>query len=219
MPVGTPVGWQAFSPATILVIRESHQENNMKRLALATSVAALATISGIPAAQAGERIDRGFHQVGQTMWTDLEDKAEIARFPLGSTDPSFIIYVEYFPPGTDPCSAEDAARGECTLQSLCEINVEVREDLQPIRNVPLQPDNSTVNVLWIDRAWLDGGGHANPDYMYYVQNFGRLIIAGNGEALQFVSDQVLLHSDDQCMAGIKAEYHESFKAFYNRWPR
>ena len=189
------------------------------RLMFRAATVALIAIPAAYAAQAAEKIARGFHQVGKTKWTNLEDKAEIARLPLGSTDPSFVIYVEYFPPETDPCSDADYARGRCSRQSLCEINVEVREDLQPIRNIPLQPDNSSVNVLWIDQEWLDGGGHPNPSYMYYVQNFGIMIVARNGEALQFVGGQVLLHSNGQCMAAVRAEYHKSFKAFYNRWPR
>ena len=35
----------------------------------------------------------GFQYSGKTIWTDQADLTEIARFPLSSPNPSFIIYL------------------------------------------------------------------------------------------------------------------------------
>ena len=59
---------------------------------------------------------------GKTIWTDQADLTEIARFPLGSTNPSFIIYRRVAPSQTSQLLTRSrTTAGECERRNLCEI--------------------------------------------------------------------------------------------------
>jgi hypothetical protein len=167
-------------------------------------------------AAAVERTVGGFQQVGKTMWTDLDNLTEVARFPLQSTDPAFIVYLESLHPELSPCSREMEAAGECQRPNLCEIWVWVREDMRPVRSEPIQPDPSKVLVAWMDEDTLEGNG----EHMYNHWDFDVLVIGWTDAAMLFKAPLLLLYApgNQQCMAGVRVEYTNSLKALFNRWP-
>jgi hypothetical protein len=152
---------------------------------------------------------------GKTIWTDQADLTEIARFPLGSTNPAFIIYVESLHP--DPnCTEDQEWQGLCS-RTLCEIWVDVRDDLQPVRTEPVQPDPSRVLIAWTSMTIREGNG------LHTIAHWDNsiLVVAGGptGEALWFDGPIILDYADgnQQCMAGIRVEYKTNVKNLFNQW--
>jgi hypothetical protein len=84
-----------------------------------------------------------------------------------------------------------------------------------VRTEPIQPDPSKVLIAWFDEQMRQGSG----THMDWHWDFDVFVEAWNGEALRFVDGHVLRYADEQCMAAVRLEYHENFKAMFNRWPR
>jgi hypothetical protein len=152
---------------------------------------------------------------GKTIWTDQADLTEIARFPLGSPNPSFTVYVESLHPELSACSREQDQNNECQRPNLCEIFVDVRDDLQPVRTIPIQPDPSTVLLAWVDEDMREGNG----PHMLTHLDFGVLVVAGNAETLWFHGPIILDYADgnQQCFAGVRVEYKTNVRNLFNQW--
>jgi hypothetical protein len=165
---------------------------------------------------ATERIDGAFHQVGTTAWTVDDDLVELARFPLKSDDPAYIVYLESLHPEFSDCSLEGEAAAECERPDLCHIWVAVREDLRPVRSEPIQPDPSRVLVAWQDEQTRNGNG----EHMDAIWNFGLLIIGNDDQSLVFHPPITIRYAEtnQQCMAAVRIEYAENFRSFFSRWP-
>jgi hypothetical protein len=153
----------------------------------------------------------------KTIWTDVADLTEIARFPLSSSNPSFIVYVESLHPGLSACTREQDQLGQCDRPNLCEIYLDVRDDLQPVQSLPIQPDPSTVLIAAVDEDTREGNG----PHMLNHWDFGVLVVAGgaNAEALWFHGPVILDYADgnQQCMAGVRVEYTPNVKNLFNQW--
>jgi hypothetical protein len=177
--------------------------------ALAISTASASAVEG--------KLPNGGAFSAKTIWTDQADLTEIARFPLRSTNPSFIVYVESLHPELSPCTREQTWSGECIRPNLCEIFVDVRDDLQPVRTEPIQPDPSRVLIAWTNEEIREGNGlHTLPHW-----DFGVLLVAGgaSAETLWFHGPIILDYADgnQQCMAGVRVEYAVNAKNLFNKW--
>ena len=187
----------------------------MRTFMLSTVAAAALLLSAadVSALEGRGLLGGGSEFSGKTIWTDKADLTEIARFPLRSKNPSFIIYLESLHP--DPACTEDRVwNGECS-DTLCEIYVDVRDDLQPVRNIPIQPDPSTVVIAGNSLS----GRVANGAHMTDHLDFGLFVEAFNGEALWFHGPIILIYADgnQQCMAGVRVEYTHEVKNLFNKW--
>jgi hypothetical protein len=119
---------------------------------------ALSALADSEAAAVERTTREGFHQVGKTIWTSVYDLTEIARFPLESSSPSFIVYLESLHPEDSDCTREMDLKGDCQRPDLCHIWVWVMEDLRPVRTEPVQDDTSRVLIAWVDEDTRDGNG-------------------------------------------------------------
>jgi hypothetical protein len=160
--------------------------------------------------------EQGSEFIGKTIWTHLNDLTEIGRFPIGSSNPSFIIYIESLHPEDSSCSREEEDSFECERPDLCHIWVAVRDDLQPVRSEPVQQDPSRVLVAWIDEQWREGNG----THMHSHQDFDLWIEGHDGETLLFHAPIYMRYAPNnhECMAGVRMQYYPNAKNFFNNWP-
>lgn len=189
----------------------------MTRMALALTVIISTAVIILPASEgaAGEGRVGSSEYSGKTIWTNRSDLTEIARFPRGSKDPSFIVYLEYLDPFSSDCSREDEQAGDCERPDLCHIWVKVHPDLQPVRSEPIQDDPSRVLIAWYDEDSREGNGtHMHPHW-----DFGVLVEGRNGEVLWFHAPIIIRYGAgaQQCMAGVKIEYTNNTKNLFNHW--
>ena len=161
-------------------------------------------------AHASEKIARGFHLAGKAIWTHAGTPEEVLRFPIASDDPTFTIWVEFQPKANCP---PRSTWFECAVTDQCVVYFTVPPEELPLatNGYPYNSSDEIFVLAMQDEPREDGG---------YIREwpYESRIVSRNGEMLR-VENISLMLSNQQCWAGVKAEYHKSHKADYNRWPR
>jgi hypothetical protein len=170
------------------------------RLTVAVAVAALMIGPRVSAAPIQED--------GGTAWTTGPgDVVEIARFPRGSSSPSFTITLEQLDPEGD-CPADG---WEDCGGYYCKLAVELHRRVVPLANREKKWLDEDIYLLaLIHQSNLDefDGERATQT------NGAPLLIGRNNEGLQFLGETVLAFDDEKCFGAAKGMYNRTFKAFY-----